>query len=258
MSHFRRAYSSGLLTTVLLAGCAGDVAVKDVQGDKAGYLAKTFSLQSVPKDIAAAITAKDPGPLAFHKMTLAVTPKFVAMTPGSSPPNYHLKWTLINAGGPFVQYLEEQNSNGIDTRQDYGVSYRNIQAVRAQTMLLDHTESSWVMQMKSLTNFTPTVLSGAGTEEVDFHYTWGNPIQLQGMSSLAVHCRHGERYPAAKINAKFAGEAQDLKCERTNKNGVIDSHTTNTVLLRYGLAIPTRGETASGTVLFQYDDVTIE
>lgn len=243
---------------VLVSGCAGNVAVKDVQGDKGGYLAKTFSLPSVPKDIAAAITAKDPGPLAFHKMTLAVTPKFVATTAGSSPPNYHLTWTLINAGGPFVQYLEEQNSNGIDTRQDYGISYRNIQAVRAQTMLLDHTESSWVMQMKSLSNVTPVALSGSGTEDVDFRYTWGNPVQLQGMSSLATHCRYADRYPARKINAKFAGDAQDLKCERTNKNGVIDSHTTLTLLVRYGIAIPTRAETANGTVIFQYDDATIE
>ena len=258
MTRFVPASTCGLVVAVLVTGCAGDVAVKDVQTDKAGYLAKTFALQSVPKDIAAAITAKDPGPLAFHKMTLTVTPKFVAMTPGSSPPNYHLKWTLINAGGPFVQYLQEQNSNGIDTRQDYGISYRNLQAVRAQTMLLDHTESSWVMQMKSVSNVTPLVLSGPGNEDVDFHYTWGNPVQLQGMSSLATHCRYAERYAAQKINAKFAGEAQDLKCERTNKNGVIDSHTTNTLLVRYGIAIPTRGETATGTVLFQYDDVTIE
>jgi hypothetical protein len=258
MSRNTRASAPVLVLSLLAAGCAGNVAVKDVQGDKLGYLAKTFALQSVPKDIAAAITAKDPGPLAFHRMTLAVTPKFVATVAGTAPPNYHLKWTLINAGGPFVQYLQEQNSNGIDTRQDYGISYRNLQAVRAQTMLLDHTESTWVMQMKSLGSFTPVVLSGAATEDVDFRYTWGNPIQLQGNSSLAAHCRYGERYPAAKINAKFAGEAQDLKCERTNKNGVIDSHTISTLLVRYGLAIPTRAETASGTVLFQYDDATIE
>jgi hypothetical protein len=258
MDRRMRASAPVLVFSVLAAGCAGDVAVKDVQGDKAGYLAKTFALQSVPKDIAAAITAKDPGPLAFHRMNLAVTPKFVATVAGTSPPNYHLKWTLINAGGPFVQYLEEQNSNGIDTRQDYGISYRNLQAVRAQTMLLDHTESSWVMQIKSLESFTPVVLSGAATEDVDFHYTWGNPVQLQGNLSLAAHCRYGERYPAARLNAKFAGEAQDLKCERTNKNGIVDSHTTSTLLVRYGLAVPTRSETSNGTVIFQYDDVAIE
>jgi hypothetical protein len=258
MTRYARTCTCGLLVTVLVSGCAGQVAVKDVQVDKAGYLAKTFSLQTVPKDIAAAVTAKDPGPLAFHRMTLAVTPKFVALAPGSVQPNYHLKWTLLNAGGPFVQYLEEQNSNGIDTRQDYGISYRNIQPVRLQVMQLDHTESTLVMEMKSLANFTPVTLTGPGTEDVDLHYTWGNKIQITNMSSLATHCRYGERYPAAKLNAKFAGDAQDLKCERTNKNGVVDSHTTNTLLVRYGVAIRTRAETAAATVIFQYDDVTIE
>lgn len=258
MSRNKRTSAPVLVFCLLAAGCAGNVAVKDVQGDKAGYLAKTFSLQSVPSAVAAAIQAKDPGPLAFHRMTLSVTPKFVASVPGSSPANYHVKWTLINAGGPFVQYLEEQTRNGIDTRQDFGISYRNIQAARAQTMLLDHTESSWVMQMKSLDSFTPVVLNGAPGQDVEFHFTWGNPIQIGGLETLSMHCSYAQRYPADKINAKFAGEAQDLKCEHTNKNGIIDIHITKAMLVRYGIAVPTRSETSNGTVIFQYDDVTIE
>lgn len=258
MARYARAGSIIVVVAALTSGCAGDVPVKNVQSDKQGYLAKTFALPSVPSVVATAITAKDPGPLSFRKMTLSVTPKFVTLTPGTSPPNYHLTWTLINAGGPFAQYLEEQNSNGIATRQDYGISYRGVQSVRGQTMLLNQTESSWVMEMRSLDTFTALLANGGGVGNVDFHYTWGNPAQLAGMMKLSTHCEYGASYPAAKLNPKFAGVAQDLKCEHTNKNGVVSDHSTRTVLASYGVAFRTRSESATGTVIFQIDDVTIE
>jgi hypothetical protein len=40
-------------------------------------------------------------------------------------------------------------------------------------------------------------------------------------------------------------------------NGIVSGHTTRT-LLRYGIVVPTRAETAAATVIFQFDDVTIE
>ncbi len=245
------------LVAALGTGCTGNVAVKDVQGDKLGYLTKTFTLKSVPADPAKAVTARDPGPLPFHKMTLSLTPKFVH-TSSATPPEYHLRWTLINAGGPFVQYLQEQNSNGIDTRQDYGISYRNILAMRAQDMQLDHTESTFIMEMKSVDSFAPLVLDGSGSGDFDLHYSWGNPIQIANLAHVALHCTYAGRYPASKINAKFAGDAQDLKCDRMNRNGVIETHTIDTLLVHYGVTIRTRSESASATILFQYDDVTIE
>jgi hypothetical protein len=246
------------LAAALAGGCTGDVAVKDVQGDKFGYLHKTFALQSIPTDTAKAITAKDPGPVGFRRMVLNVTPKFMQLTGAATPPQYQMKWTLLSAGGPFVQYLEEQSSNGIATRQDYGISYRNLQDVRAQSMVLSHTQSTWVMEMKSVEGFTPLATGGSSGGDLDIHFSWGNPMQMANMSRMALHCTYGKRYPAEKINAKLAGEAQDLRCDRMNQNGVVADHTTDTLLLRYGLTIRTRAETASSTVLFQYDDVTIE
>ncbi|MBS0579360.1 MAG: hypothetical protein JSR36_08870 [Proteobacteria bacterium] len=247
------------LLAALIVSCTGDVAVKDVQGDKFGYLSKTFALQSIPGGTATAITARDPGPVGFRRMVLAVTPTFVQLTGAATPPQYRMKWTLISAGGPFVQYLEEQSSNGVSTRQDYGISYRNIQDVRAQSMVHSDTQSTWVMEMKSVEGFTPLATTGSGGGgDFNMNYSWGNPMQLANMTRLAVHCTYGERYPAAKINAKLAGEAQDLSCERMNQNGVVADHTTDTLLLRYGVTIRTRAQTPSDTVLFRFDEVTIE
>jgi hypothetical protein len=257
-----RRRSDSLLVTlaaVLGAGCNGDVAVKDVQADKFGYLNRTFALQSIPDDSARAITTQDPGPLPFKRMTLAVTPRFVQLVGASSPPAYRMRWTLINAGGPFVQYLEEQSSNGLSTRQDYGISYRNIQDLRAQSMVLAQTQSTWVMEMKSVEGMTPLMLGGAASGAAfDIRFNWGNPAQLANMTALALHCTYAERYPAAKINAKLAGEAQDLKCERMGPEGAVNDHTTDTLLLSYGITIRTRAQTASDTIIFQYEDVSIE
>ena len=243
---------------VCAGGCHGDVAVKDVQGDKFGYLQKSFALQSIPAGTAKAITARDPGPLGFQRMVLTVTPQFMQLTGAPTPPQYQMKWTLISAGGPFVQYLEEQSSSGVSTRQDYGISYRNIQDLRAQSMVHSDSQSTWVMEMKSVESFTPLATAGSSGGEFNMNYSWGNPMQLANMTRLAVHCSYADRYPAEKLNAQLAGEAQDLKCARMNQNGVVADHTTDTLLLRYGVTVRTRAETASSTVLFQYDDVTIE
>jgi hypothetical protein len=242
----------------LLPGCTGVVPVKSVQTDKPGYLAKTFSLQSVPTGVAAAIKAKDAGPLAFHKITLSVTPVFEGAAAGSTPQHYHVTLTLINAGGPFVQALEEMTSNGIATREDYAISYRNFLAVRAQTLLLSRTDSNFVMEIKSLDNFTPLAATAAAKGDVDMRYGWGNQIQMANIPNLAMHCQYGEHYPAAKLNPKFAGDAQDLKCESLNSNGVVVSHTVRAFLAQYGITVMTRNQTASAIVIFQIEDAAVE
>jgi len=251
-------FAASAVSALVVSGCTGVVAVKNVESDKFGYLSKTFSVQSVPSAVASQIAAQDHGPLPFHRMVLSVTPQVESAQVGVALQNYRSSWTIINVGGPYVQFLDEQMSNGVDTRQDYGVSYRNLFMVRGQTMLMDRTNSSLVMEAKSLQTFTPVSLGGAPGGSLEYHYTWGNQAQLANFSDLAIHCAYGARYPASRLNARLVGEAQELNCDHVNKNGIVSDHSTRALLVHYGVAVITRNQTATAAVNFKIDNVSID
>jgi hypothetical protein len=255
-THLRR-HTTLAAVTLLTAGCVGVVPVKNVESDKLGYLTKTFTLQSVSGGVAADIKAKDAGTLPFQKIVLSVTPKFEVVPGGGTPPAYHSSWTLINVGGPYVQMLDEQTSNGVETRQDYGISYRNLLTLRGQTIHVNRTDSNMVMEVKGLQSFTPLAVSGPGAGNVDIHYQWGTPIQLANLANLGIRCEYGARYPAARLNPKLLGEAQELSCEYTNTNGIVQDRAVRALLTYYGVTVLVRKQTATATVVFQIDDATI-
>lgn len=255
-THLRRHITLAAVT-FLATGCVGVVPVKNVESDKLGYLTKTFTMQSVSGGIAADIKARDAGTLPFQKIVLSVTPKFEVLPGGGTPPAYHSSWTLINVGGPYVQLLDEQTSNGVETRQDYGISYRNLLTLRGQTIQLNRTDSSMIMEVRGLQSFTPLAVTGPAAGTIDIRYQWGNPIQIANLTNLTIRCEYGARYPASRLNPKLLGEAQELDCEYTNKNGIVQDRAVHALLTYYGVAVVVRKQTATATVTFRIDDATI-
>jgi hypothetical protein len=243
--------------TLLSAGCVGVVPVKNVESDKLGYLTKTFTLQSVSGGVAADIKARDAGTLPFQKIVLSVTPQFEVVPGGGTPPTFHSSWTLINVGGPYVQMLDEQTSNGVETRQDYGISYRNLLTLRGQTVQVNRTDSSMVMEVRGLQSFTPLAVAGPAAGGIDIRYQWGNPIQLANLATLGIRCGYGARYAASRLNPKLLGEAQELNCEYTNNNGIVQDRAVRALLTYYGVTVLVRKQTATATVNFKIDDATI-
>ena len=53
-------------------------------------------------------------------------------------------------------------------------------------------------------------------------------------------------------------EALDLKCDYTNQNGIVSDQSTRALLTHYGVAIRTQSDAASGSIIFQVDNVMIE
>jgi hypothetical protein len=241
---------------VLICSCTGVVPVKDVENDKLGYLKKTFAVQTVPDAVVSQINARDNLPVSFNTMVVSLTPQFENRTPGAAQPNYHNTLTFINGGGPFVQVLEEQSSNGVDTRQEYGVAYRNLLFVRQQMLRVNETSSGLVMEMKSLKSFAPVSLAGPSSS-LNYEYEWGNHGQIANFSAHAVRCDYGQRYPASRLHPKLLGDAQDLHCDYVNSNGVVTAHAVRTLLVNYGVAVMTHNQSASATVSFKIDDVRV-
>jgi hypothetical protein len=253
-----RTLTVAAMACTALSACSGVVPVKNVETDKLGYLAKSFSLPSVPSAVVGPIRAADDGTLPFQRMTFSMQPVFENISGGNAPPAFHSTWTLINIGGPFVQFLDEQTSNGVQTRQDYGVSYRNLFMVRGQTLLLNRPNSSFVMEAKSLQSFTPVSINGPSQGTLDYRYEWGNQAQLLNFTALSVSCTYGGRYPASRLHPGLLGEAQEVICDHTNRNGVVADHSTRALLSHYGVAILIRNQTAAAVVSFKVQDFSIQ
>jgi hypothetical protein len=176
----------------------------------------------------------------------------------NTPPALHSTLTLINAGGPFVESLEEQSSNGIPTNENYALRYRGLLSVREQSVPLNQRVTSWIFDIKSLKSFVPLATSNPGTGSFDVVYETGNPIQIANLNHLAIHCTYGATYPAATLNPKLSGDAQEMACEVDNQNGVPSSHSVRVYLRQYGITVIKRNETSAATANMTIDDVRIE
>ena len=243
----------------LLIGCTGQIAVRKVTDDKFAYLQSKFSLPNGPTGTVTAIKAQDSGALPFQRMTFDLTGHIEVGQMGNTPPEIHSQMTVINAGGPFVETLEEVSSNGIPTREDYSLRYRGLVSLRSQSINLNQTISPWIWEIKSLKTFTPLAAGGApGTGSFDEAFEAGNPMQLMNFRHLSTHCTYGAVYAASKINPTLGGEAQDMACEYDNENGVAGTHTVVVLLKQYGFTITKRNETATYTTNITVDNVRIE
>jgi hypothetical protein len=243
----------------LLIGCTGQIAVRDVTNDKFAYLHSKFALPNGPTGAVTAIKAQDSGTLPFQRMTFDFTGHIEVGQMGNTPPTIQSRLTVINAGGPFVETLEEVSSNGIPTREDYALRYRGLVNVREQSINLNQTISSWIWNVKSLTTFTPLAAGAApGTGSFDEAYETGNPMQIANFRHLSIHCTYGATYQASKLNPKLSGDAQDMACEFDNQNGVAGTHSVMVLLKQYGITITRRNETAAFTTNITVDNVLIE
>jgi hypothetical protein len=107
-----RTLTVAAMACTALSACSGVVPVKNVETDKLGYLAKSFSLPSVPSAVVGPIRAADDGTLPFQRMTFSMQPVFENISGGNAPPAFHSTWTLINIGGPFVQSWTSKRVTG--------------------------------------------------------------------------------------------------------------------------------------------------
>jgi hypothetical protein len=246
------------LSLPLLASCAGEVAVSKVASDKFAYLDSNFALSNAPRRVVTAIEAHDSGNLPFRRMTFDFTGHVEVGQTGNTPPAMHSKLTLINAGGPFVETLEQVSSDGIPVREDYSLRYRGLLNVREQILNLNQTVSSMIHEIKSLKSFAPLAASDAGGGSFDEDYETGNPIQIVNFYHLSIHCKYGATYPAATLHPKLSGDAQDLACEFDNQNGVPNTHSVVVFLRQYGIAIIRRNQSSAFTTNTTIDNVRVE
>lgn len=247
---------------VAIAACVASVAhaqhVKEIQADKFAYLKEHFSTESVSKSVLATFTKADPGALNFHKMVFSVSDKIMMAQATGTQPTYTSTWTYLNVGGPFLNMLAEQISNGFPIQEEFYLEYRGLLPLENQTVSLSTVDAPRAMTMKNIKAFESVVLPGPTNGQFEWQFQMAPHIQLMNFRDNFFHCTYGASYPASTINAKLTGSAQDLDCESRNYNNVTTLHTINAMLLDYGFAIMKQALRPSSTVTFTVEDVQID
>jgi hypothetical protein len=249
------AHLFGLIALMALAGCASRaVAVHDITADKMSYLHKNFSSERVTRGAIAAVTATDKAPLPFTKIVIDVTEKVAGIQKGLPSAAYQSVWTIVNAGGAFVEAIDEQKSNGIPTRQIYRFAYRNLFTLRTQTVPLNATSANAIMEVRAINLFTPV----GSTDKPGYSYEWAMADDSKPGSHYQYYCQYGPSYQASTLHAKFGGMAQDLSCSFLNANGTPERQTVIAYLIQYGIGIPRQITATTSTTTYAIDDVEVQ
>ncbi|WP_147293180.1 hypothetical protein [Dyella monticola] len=219
--------------TSLLSGCINNVQVKDVQQDKAGFLASHFSPSSLSTGVYKTITDADSGQMKFKRIV------------------YQLNWdndvenkdktyktsetyTLTNVGNGLVEVMSENSRNGVPFSQDYQLSYRNLITIKGQSMNLGANIAPMEMEMKSFEHFDPISSFRSGLE---YKYKYGTSAQIMNYRDGHTSCERGDAQPASELNATLSGEAWTISCHFFNQNDVLQSTVKFAYLENYGITV---------------------
>ncbi len=216
-----------------LTACATSATVKDITGNKIGYLTDTFVVAKLSPQIADQISKGRPPSLSFQKMNLEVIGTIENSDGKKTSANASA--TLLNAGGAYVQEMWEWSNNGISYSLNYKLSYASFLGLKFQSVPLNYKVAPRITEVKELKQFSSDIAKPRENTEYTFEYAVGPEIQLANFTPHQLKCRSEKFYPAKTIHPKLAGNGIDLNCEFYTNN-VVSSKWKYVFLQQYGVA----------------------
>jgi hypothetical protein len=249
-----------LCVAVLLTGCSsGPKTVKDILADQKAYEDRQFKVAELPALVVGKIDEADHRPPGFQKLTVVSVMHFINGDGVSQTPRDSRIATTIEArGGPFFSISEEVWEQGALNHISLSLTYRGILNVREQRIDPRHNMPTIIVQAHAFKSFPdlPSALATGTpiTFEGEFEYLKG--VARAWPEKLA--CTPGATYPAAQLNSKLEGSAEELECVATDANAAEERRFTTVYLIDYGVAITTRMKTPLFKAEYETKDVRID
>lgn len=240
-----------LACTFLLGACASVTSVKDVAGDRPGYMKQKFSPATLPAAIAKKLPA-DPWTSGFGPLTIVEEATFEA--PNGRTEAWKATVTFTDAGNGLVQRMSEQSNNDIPFALNYSLTYRGLFDLRWQGVPLRNNVTDMLVEVKDVTRFDP--LSQIDKKEFVIAYTSGTEAQIANMPSSQLSCRTIRSLMASEVHPKLPGPALELECQRVTNNSV-QSRGKWLLLQQYGLAFSLQYIGTSGKTTYRILDVKL-
>jgi hypothetical protein len=265
MSH-RKMVSFGLVAAIatLLSGCvpgpgavrqriAPAVTVKSIKDDPESYMSRNFTASLLPDEVLRTISSQDNQPVGFGRLELDTT---VSGTRNGvdGVSHYTNRGIYQSEGNGLIRSMDTLSSNGIQMSIWFDMTYRNLQTLRSQNVLLSAIYADHIVATHTLSHMD---VPSDGLNRMSFSYDYG----YQGMTSKFAHsetsCVFGSEFSAADISPKIAGRARNLDCALSNNNGVVISNIHMAYLDTYGFAIILKRSNSAGTTIFTVDDFKV-
>lgn len=234
---------------VLLSACSSIAQVQDVTADKAGYLSKNFSAQSLSPNVA----KKIPREISVARFkTLTIIREGGAEQSGGKKETWKSVVTLVNVGNGLVQRMEEISNNDIPYGLFYSLTYKGVIDLKWQNVPLRGRVTSPIYEIKDTTRFDAIPLAMGKKSVID--YTSGMHGQIANFLSSQKTCKTLRTIAAKELNGKLTGQATEIECQ-LDTNKVVQSRGTWFLLQDYGAAISTEFASSSIKTTFRIVDV---
>lgn len=245
--------TSYLIFIFLISGCGSIKPVKDIAGDKIGYLSKNFSGKSVESDVAKALPKNNSAPVNFREINVDYSIETELSNGTKDISDSTAK--NIPLGDGMVQRLIEHSRNGIASMLLFNVGYKGILNLRWQVVPLQANFSSQVFELKKITRLDP--IPDHVNEQFVMEYETGSEQQLGGFSPCRYVCNITNIGEANSIEAKLHGKATYIDCE-SFVNNALSSRAKWILLNDYEVALMRETTTTSTKTAYKIKTITVD
>lgn len=236
-----------------MTGCGTSMMqVKDINANKADYVATHFKLENLPKTVAAQVPRNTPK-LSFNKLVFALDAT-TEETDGKKDVWKNVL-TMERLSDDLIRLTREQSSNDIPVNASYGISYRGIQDLRWQSVPVQAQLTSHTYEVKELKRLDvlPTAVGQTFTSD----YATGTVIQLMNFASFQRNCKATKQVPASEYHKSLTGQVTELDCQ-TLRDNVVQNRSKWAVFQQYGVAMMMEIVNTSSKTTYRIAEVTIQ
>lgn len=238
----------------LIAGCAmAPSMVADIAKDEHGYLVKNFTLDSMPSRLKVKVAKFEPVTLPFKTVTFEMentTHRSDTSTGKTSDLTELMKMVVVNAGGGYIQVINDTTNNGIPVWSEFYLSYVNFIDMMSQYVDYGYKRANEIWHWDDIKSLSPDL---AHPKE---HSTYSMDV-VDGRSDITYSCVTDTFQPASTVSPKIPGKALYAHCSFT-RDGVVTNRDTMVFLDAYGFYVRLEKDYADVAYTFKIVDVHAE
>lgn len=243
----------GISASLLLTGCMGNMEVKPMTTDPAGYSAQNFSRAALPRAAQALLPAAGSEPLPFQQL-IAQGEISASRLPGLT---LQYEQILINdQNDGMLRGIAKSEGNGLLVAQSFNATYHGLIGLASQDAdpALTMTNPAYYLHGAKAWQSLKTVEEGqvyvfetrnATRDPLDYGAGWRRS------------CTAGSAVAASTVAPQLTGQSIPLVCVDQNSNNVTGREVGYAWLSDYGVALQTRVTRANGITQTRYTRVQV-
>ncbi len=242
-----------VVMAALLAGCATNVAIKDLEKDKFGYVRANFGVNDIPGNIASVIAREVPLTEKFSQLNIKLRMDYDGKSASSG---FDYTATITNLGKGVRQEVWESSNNGIAHVSELRLTHLGLMPIKVQYGYHGADRTTESNTTKSISFPKAGIAQPVEGGNYEFEYKLGGPIQIVNLFTSTHKCTAGKTYQASTIHANLSGTALDLECD-VAADGKTRSKNTLTFLQDYGFALRKSYANSEGKSVYRVLSVSV-